>query len=193
MVVEQNGWLVDDETAEILGVAGRPATFEVTDLSSAEWVLERVQECDALVTADTLRLDAIKAQLEARIKDHKRRRAWLLRKWAGQLEEFARQNLLGKTKTLKTAFGSLSFRKSPTRILPLDGALEWVKIHCPDAVKVEERILTTPLKGMELPEKLFEMAGGDEGFWINTGLCNTPASQSDVRVEYETLKVVAEP
>lgn len=170
-------WVIDLSTGEILRHVQACDEFHVEDMASAEWVLERMAEVDGDILGLEARLAAITDQMGAMVRDRKNRREWLDRRFGAELEHFAAGELLGaKTRTLKTPYGSLSFRTSPgsIKVVNEEGALEWAKAHCPEAVKVKESVLVTPLKGQEemLPVAFFEVEGPKDRFYVKTGVDN---------------------
>lgn len=192
-----DGFLVDPETGEIVGLAAfdpfdpaapapslDPEQFHVTDLRSAEWVLQKLQETDSEIA----RLDALcRARVEAlqtKIAGQKKRRDWLLKRFAPELEQFAVKELEGKKgRTLKTGFGSLAFHKSRGRIEvkaeSKDAALDWLQSRYPTAIKVSKSILVSELKGHEaqLPDSLFTVVKPVDEFKICTGFLNLRKSE----------------
>jgi hypothetical protein len=172
-----DGWVVDAETGEIMGRHDTHEAFHVTDMSSAEWVLQRMQETDAQILAETAILQArIEAQ-QKRIDVQKRRRDWLDRRFGSELEVFAAQELDGqKSRTLETGFGKLSFRKGVQKIAVREGRMETAIAVClnlfPNAVKVTESLLVSELKGheSELPGDLFEIIPAADKFTVTTGV-----------------------
>lgn len=172
-IIEKDGYLVDDETGEVQGLAETPG-FKVTDLSGAEWVLEKMAQEDAGILALTARRNALTANLDAMIREHQNRREWLGMRFGHELESFAEGELAGKkTRTLPTAFGKLYFRRIPGSIIVIDkdAALAWASAEAPDAVQIETRLLVSALKGREetLPAA-FEVLPPADRFYIETGV-----------------------
>lgn len=170
-----NGYLIDAETGEVLDIVEAPRPqFHVEDLASAEWVLEKMHEAEGRVAGLTARLAAITDQIGAMIREENRRSEWLQHRFGAELEAFAGRELQGqKSRSLKTPFGTLSFRSTPGSIRPLDkqGALAWAKEHAPDAVVTREDLVVTPLKDRtDLPPILFEVTPAGDRFYIKTGV-----------------------
>jgi hypothetical protein len=134
-----------DEWGEIVAVE-RPG-FHVNDSSSAEWLLEKLQEQDAQIVALNARKAAICENLDTQIKQAQNRRNGLLFKYEGELVEFARQNLPEKKRTWISPFGSVKFTTQPARlkVADPDRALQFAKEHNPEAIKVTEEFQISKL------------------------------------------------
>lgn len=171
-----NGFIVNVETGEVLGHIDTGDQFAVTDLKSAEWVLEKMQAQDSEIAGLGLRRQAIIDQLDSMVRDNKRRRDWLEYRFGNDLMAFADDALKdAKSKSLKTPYGTLGFRLNPGSIKVREEAKEyavtWAKEHAPDAVKVTESILVTPLKGRtDLPADVFDVTEPRDVFYIKTGV-----------------------
>lgn len=174
--IESGGFWIDAETGEVLGVVGAEERFTPDTLDKAEWVLEKMQKADAEKTALLLRRDAITANIDAEIRKMQNKRDYLDARFGPDLSEFAKRSLEGgKSKTLTTPYGKMSFRLVPSRLSVIDEqkALEWADAHCPQAVKITKKLLPSALDGekvaAELPA-LFEMTEPRESFKIDTGI-----------------------
>jgi len=114
------------------------------------------------------------AQIDSMARDHHRRRSFLLGRFEADLRVLAERELAGsKSRTLKTVHGSLSFRKTPGSIKVIDEglALEWAKANCPEAIRVNESVIVTPLKGRDdLGAGAFAVTEPGESFKIDTGI-----------------------
>jgi hypothetical protein len=174
VIVIHNGFLVDADTGEVLGLASTPERFDVTDLASAEWVLNKMSECDAEEMGIEARIKAVTENLNSDLRQTRGRREYLMGRFGEGLKAFAHFDQgLGKRRTTSTAFGKLSFRTTPESIEIVDMALavEWAKTNAPDAVKTVESVLKTPLKGIpNLPEDAFTLVPAGETFKVETGV-----------------------
>lgn len=171
--ISKDGFLIDAETGEVLGHAEAQGHFTVDSTSAAEWVLERIQAADADIAACDARLKAISDNLAAMRKEHEKRKEWLLGRFAAELETFAAAELNGKkTRTLKTPFGSLSFRTAPgsVKVLDMEAAVKWAKMYEPDAVKVTESVLVSKVGPVNALPDCFEVSGSADKFYIKTGV-----------------------
>lgn len=179
-ITTPDGWMVDAETGEVVGHAEvmvdprEPETFRPFNLGYAEWVLDKMQSAEALIVADEMKLRAISDNIQRRIRDQRARLEWLQRRFGADLEQLARRELDGaKTRTLILDHGKLSFRRSAGSIKVADPgqALEWARVHAPEAIKVAESVLVTPLKGRaDLPAGVFEVTGPEDRFTVETGI-----------------------
>jgi len=122
-IIEHEGLLIDRNTGEIMGLAGKPE-FHVTDLSSAEWVLEKMDTTDFEIHGLRLQLAAIQERMESKIAEKQRRIDWFRMRYGSELEQFGREYLAttkAKTKTVKTPFGNIAFRTVKGRIKVKEG------------------------------------------------------------------------
>jgi hypothetical protein len=160
------------EDGEIVRHISQP--FAVVDRNSAEWVMERLMEADAAIYGDLARLAAVTEHIQSRIKEQSRRRDWLRARFASELEQYAAGQLCGqKARTLVLDHGKIAFRKTPgsTTVTDMTAAVEWAKQNAPDALKITETVLVTPLKGRDdLPEAIFTITPPGEKCTIETGI-----------------------
>lgn len=181
-IVTKDGYLIDDETGEVVGHADSPEAFRVTDLASAEWVLEKMQTTDADIAALESRKRAIVANIDAQVKAHQSRRQWLDARFLNDLRQFAAVALSGvKAKTVVTPFGKMSFRKVASRVVvtDTDAALAWAEREMPGAVKVSKSILVSAIpRGMDLPAFAFGLTETEERFSVDTGIKAAREEQS---------------
>ncbi len=181
-IVERGDYLVYADDGEVFGLAvdGYYHTpFMVTDLSSAEWVLGKMQEAEArLVGIEAERAELIaatNANFDRLATVHKRRSEYLDYRFGSQLQDFAAEQLRGKkVKSLATRFGVLGFRLQPSSINILDkaAAIEWARSHMPSAIETAYSVLKSKLKGHEdqLPDDAFEVTKATDKFSIKTGV-----------------------
>ena len=174
-IVIVDGYYIDADTGEVLGLVGQPTPWQPETLADAEWVMDKFQRADAEKLAIQARRAAIFEQLEAQEREVDGRRAYLESRFGAALQAIARRELsTAKIKTLKTTFGNLSFRIAPGSIKVLDTAkaVAWLRaVGLSEAVKVTETVLVTPLKDeTDLPEDLFEIKAPEERFSIATGI-----------------------
>lgn len=191
-----DGFLIDPVTGEVLGHVDQREEFHVSDLASAEWVLEKMQSLDSEVAGLEMRLQAVSEQIGAMIADRRRRREWLEKRFEAELEAFAARELADrKERSLKTPFGTLSFRKQPVRIAIREGVqttdsckageshilpplVDWAMVYHPESVKktVAFQISQLP-KGLgisdvdgDLPAEFFEEIPESQTFYVTTGV-----------------------
>jgi hypothetical protein len=154
-----------------------PERFAVTDMSSANWVMKKLAECDADEAEVTAMIEAEIEAIEERgkkiLKPIRNRREFFTTVYSSQLVEWVKDKLEGqKAKSVNFIHGIAGFRKQPDKFVIDDEqkAIEWSETYCPEAVK--KSILTVPLKAMES----FDIAGfahtelGTETFYIKAEL-----------------------
>lgn len=144
-IINVDGYLIDSTTGEVVGMV-EAEQFQVNDESSLNWVLSKMLQCEASISA----VDTTEAVIHARaildnaakIKAEKEKRlTWLRARFEPDIHQYAAQILEGqKSRTHKTIYGSVSLRsvKGGLRVSDPAKALEWAKIYAPEAVKVTE-------------------------------------------------------
>lgn len=136
--IRDGDYLVDAGTGEILNHVETAGRFAVWDQSSAEWVLEKVQILDAEAAALQARKKTIIRNLDSMLADVERRRKWWALRFSDELQAWTERELAGKkSRTIKTPFGRLFFKKQPRKleVTDPDRLLEWAKTVARDAVK----------------------------------------------------------
>mgnify|MGYP006921335240 CR=1 FL=1 len=164
IIVIQDGYKLDSETGEILGLA---EPFQVHDVKSAEWVLEKMQEAEAQARAYETQAADIMTNLAKLTKFHRSKAEWLRACYGSQLEEVARENLPKGKRTWSSLFGSVAFRTTAPRLDIVDeaDAIAWAKAYYPEAVKVKESLLKS-----NIPT--------DETYPPNSGIVYVPEGES---------------
>lgn len=139
-VIIQDGYKVDADTGEILGLA---EPFQVHDVKSAEWVMQKMHEAEAQAKAYEAQAADILANLCKLTKFHRSKAEWLKTCYGSQIEEVAKANLPKGKKTWSSLFGSVAFRTTKARldIVNEDRAIAWALLHEPDSVKVTRTLL----------------------------------------------------
>jgi hypothetical protein len=143
--VIQDGFIVGIETGEVYGLAEQTKEFTVDSATAAEWVLEKLSEAEGRVVGLKAELAGVQERFASRIKDQERRSEWLRARFGSELEEFAKSQLDGKSKTWKGTFGSVAFRATSPRLVVLeqDKAVAFALMACPDAVKTVQSVLVS--------------------------------------------------
>lgn len=164
-----DGYVINTVTGEVMGLAQSPI-FTISDPSSLDWVLGKMLSEESAIHA----IDNTEAVIHARAildnalamkKDRQRRLDWLHRRFDDEIGHYVRPLLEGqKTKTYKTIYGQVSFRKKPRRLAVADpeSALAWASVNCPEAIKTtaEFQIGRLPAdRALSLTEEL--LRGGD--------------------------------
>lgn len=181
-----DGLWTDPDTGEVLEIDRKP-DFQIVDDESAEWVLERFMNAELDKARIQAKRKALIENLDKQEADADRRIAGLHWRFGSDLEHYAATALEGqKTKTLKLAYGSLSFRsvKGGLRVNDKSAALVWAKGFCPEAIKTTEEFQISLLpddKRAELVAKwrpalegvvvqAFEVKPDETKFTVKTGL-----------------------
>lgn len=176
--IEIDGYILDSETGEILGLAKQE--FQVTDEKSADWVLEKIMDAEVEIARNNIKRTAILENLDSQDAEQRRRIEFLKWKFGTQLEAFAAKELENaKSKTWKGTFGRLSFRavKGGLRVTDKDDALFVAQSNgFTNAIKVKEEFQIsklTPEQRALLEAKLpkgFEVKPDETSFKIETGV-----------------------
>ena len=139
-----DGFLIDEETGEVVGRVDMPANYVITNDAEAHWALERILLAEAALAATVM---AEKAVLEnyARIRAAEAKKvAWLIDVFETQLLEWAKPQLKGKARSINTPFGVVGFRALPGAgsviVKDRSAAERWASEFDPDAVKVTREI-----------------------------------------------------
>ena len=187
-----NGYIVNAETGEVLGLADRPQ-FEVTDLDSLNWVLKRMSGHRARLTAMHIQYaqeqreleDAIEAipevkalrsqiaAMDARFAtitpDHERAMEWLERRYSDGISAVFDREMEGqKARTLKTLWGNVSKRHMPDRVVVTDDAAAIHSLRSMgETAAIKETVQVSKLG--PAVRKLIETDGGVKGFEFAPG------------------------
>jgi hypothetical protein len=154
----------DEEDDEALAEQLLPPdklSFEVADAASASWVVRKIVEARA-------RRERIKEWARLEMKAAQREEEFFQRRFGPSLEAWVTENLHGR-KTLRLPDGALGYRRRrmTLQIEDKEQLLEWCKSNLPDAVRVKEDVLKTPLNEHlketgEVPPGCDIEPGGDE-------------------------------
>jgi hypothetical protein len=140
--VDAEGYVYDVDTGEVLGRQDTPDAFTVDSTEAAEWALELRSKIEGNVAAIEARMRAITENLEAMRRAELRRLAWWEWRFGGQLIDFARRHLPGKSKTWRCPWGRVEFRneRDSTNIADMGQALEYVRCWAPEEVRRVETV-----------------------------------------------------
>ena len=173
--IEQDGYMVDAETGEVIAVCGDDAETFAQEFGpeQIEAVLRRRMAAEARIAAVQAQARAV-ADNAARIVARERARLdWLDRRYSGEAEAYLQRVLTGKRRSLDTVYGRLGLRKTPgsIRVSDPESALPWAQINAPDAVVVKLSVAVSRLKGREaeLPAA-FEVTPPAERVYWQTGV-----------------------
>ena len=152
---------VDDETLAEQLLPADKLSFQISDAASASWVVRKIVEARA-------RQERIKQWAQKEMKSARREEEFFQNRFGPELEAWMSENLGGK-KTLRLPDGTLGYRRTRTRLQIADDemVLDWCRQNLPDAVRVKESILKTPLgehlqETGEVPPGCEIEPGGDE-------------------------------
>lgn len=133
---------VDPETGEVLAVHPPEPEFVIDSREAADWVLGKMLALDTEIAE--IDNSALVQQARAVLANAEKMKASLAHeraKWeyrfGPELAQFAKANL-GKTKTWRGYYGSVSFRATPAKLTVSDPdkAAWWALGACPDAARV---------------------------------------------------------
>lgn len=151
----------DDEVLAEQLLPPEKLSFEVTDAVGASWVVRKIVEARA-------RRERIKEWARLEMKAAQREEEFFQRRFGPSLEAWVAQNLHGR-KTLRLPDGALGYRRRrmTLQIEDKEQLLEWCKSNLPDAVRIKEDVLKTPLNEHlketgEVPPGCDVEPGGDE-------------------------------
>ena len=147
-------------------VVGLKEEFQIDSVENAEKVMRWMWEADMAAEDCARRIQILTENLTRIKKGHENRRKGLEYRFGPELQKFA-QSQLGKTKTWRCPYGSVSFRSKSggLRVGDQSRALEWAGTACPEAVKVERKFLISQVPDgvaqslMSLPSKEREKRG----------------------------------
>lgn len=137
-----DGWIVDVETGEQLGVAVQQG-FTIGTNDEADWVLSKM-------LAEQSAIDSVLANAKAIADRHQKRLDLLNKRFGAELEHFAKSQLEGKReRTLSLLYGSLSFRavKGTNKIVDMAQAVAFCKERAPDLIHTEEKVMVSEVLG----------------------------------------------
>ncbi len=120
-----------------------PKNFAVVDLRSANWVIRKIHDARAYA-------EAVKEWAEAEARRAQAEEDGLLTMFGPGLRavlEAEIERAKGRRKSVNLPAGTMGLRAEPQRLRVEDeaAALEWARKHCPDAIRVTERISRTAL------------------------------------------------
>jgi hypothetical protein len=142
--------------------------FSVHDAATANWVVRKIVEARAYAAR-------VKAWAELEQRRARREEDFLIRRFGGELEAWARKQIaqqLDARRSVSLPAGCVGFRTEPTRLTITDDKrlFAWCRTNLPSAIRVIESVPKTPLmKHIELTGECpdgAELQGGCERFHI---------------------------
>jgi phage host-nuclease inhibitor protein Gam len=134
-----------DELSRVL-VEKEP--FAVTNYTEGNWAVTKAIEATAMIAAKEAQAAEWKKKIDDWLTKEKQEYIYTVQKMEELLRPFAEKEVEGKkTRTVSFPNGKAGFRKSPDKLEIEDekATLAWAKEHKPEAVKVTESVLKTPL------------------------------------------------
>jgi len=143
--------------------------FDVTNYTEVNWSVSKAMEATAIIAAKEAQAAEWKKKIDDWLEKEKKEYIYTVQKMEELLKPFAEKELMGKkTRTVSFPNGKAGFRKTPDKLEIADdkAALAWAKAHKPEAVKVTESVLKTPLMDNfkatgELPDGVKYIEGMD--------------------------------
>lgn len=154
---DARGWVEEYIVADVAMPAFILTEFIVTDMSSANWVMKKLAECEsgeaeiqAMINAE---LEAVRLKGEKLLKPIKRRKEFFTAAYTAQLEEFARTKVTDKKRSVPTLYGKIGFRRSGGGVCifedeehTVEMAIAAVEAKCPEAIITTKTISKTAVK-----------------------------------------------
>ena len=170
--IEFDGYIINNETGEVVDLISPAQEFHVTDASSADWVLQKLCDAESEIARRRLIIASVIERQETEIRAQERRIEYLKFRFGQELEAFAKENLPANKKTWKGTYGEVSFRLTSPRLDVVNegDAIRWAQANAPDAVKVETSLLKS-----KLPAELLDLPAAALG---SMGLSAVPAGES---------------
>jgi len=146
-LIRENGWVIDPNTGEVIGVYGW-LEKGVVESEQDLWILQKkMLDVDSLIIGERAQLKRIQEMCEKRIKALESRRSWMELKYGVTATEVARELLPRNKKTYTSPYGEITFRSSRAKIkfTNQEAAVAWAKCYQPDAIKIAESVLVSKL------------------------------------------------
>jgi hypothetical protein len=164
-LIRENGWVIDPNTGEVVGVYGWLETGHVENEHDL-WILQKkILEVDSLIVGEKAQLKRIQDMCAKRIKQLESRRDWMEIKYGVTATDVARHLLPRNKKTYTSPYGEITFRTSKPKITFSNqtSAVEWARTHAVDAVKTVESVLVSKLSAQNVSDLLLYSALRPDG------------------------------
>jgi len=153
-IVQVGEDLIDEETGEYAGPANTTLPDALETIDDVIAFLHRLMQAQSRLESKRMELDSIIEHCRTMVKREEDRVNWLLKKHESNARLIAMSELPRRkdgsfaSKTFTCPWGKISYVDVMPSVYVTDEAkaLEWCRIHKPDAIKVSEKILVTPLK-----------------------------------------------
>ncbi len=153
-----------DREYEVAPVGETRPAFTIDSLQKANWAISKISRAEASIAQRQIAAEAYKAKVDAWLAQANKDDIATVDAITGMLKPWAEVEIAkaGKTKHVKLLGGEIGYRQSPSHLEVTDeaAAIAWAEAHCPEAVKVEKRLVKTPLK--DAIQKRGEMPDGAE-------------------------------
>ncbi|HEY3266972.1 MAG TPA: host-nuclease inhibitor Gam family protein [Armatimonadota bacterium] len=159
---------VDPEIRELQEDVSGHADADDFDRNAAEYLLKKeflirkdLAKAVAFIDAEIAEAQGTLARLEARreeiAKPFQKRLDWLAQRFDDAITAWARAALaFARTKTIKLAYGSISFRKQKDQIAVSDtpAATQWARVHAPELLTFTDQTAAAKLVNELAPDLL---------------------------------------
>jgi|CXWL01.1.fsa_nt_gi hypothetical protein len=146
-MIEQDGWILDSETGEVLGSTEVTTPAATDDTAERDknvlWALERrarnVAKAQGLEEEMNSLIATIRASFEPQINNIRSRVKWIDNCFTEQFRQYAIDNLIPGQKNAKTPWAILQFTSNQAKweIADEAEAKKWALEKCSNAVKLE--------------------------------------------------------
>ena len=153
-LIRENGWVIDPNTGEVIGVYGWLENG-VVESEQDLWILQKkMLDVDSLIIGERAQLKRIQEMCEKRIKALESRRSWMELKYGVTATDVARELLPRNKKTYTSPYGEITFRSSKAKIkfTNQEAAVAWAKRYQPDAIKIAESVLVSKLSAQSVSD-----------------------------------------
>ena len=164
-LIRENGWVIDPNTGEVVGVYGWLEEGHVENEHDL-WILQKkILEVDSLIVGEKAQLKRIQDMCAKRIKQLESRRDWMELKYGVTATAVARELLPRNKKTYTSPYGEITFRTSKAKFTFTDqtSAVAWARTHAPDAIKTAESVLVSKLSAQNVSDLLLYSALRPDG------------------------------
>ncbi len=196
--VDDDGWIYDLQTGEVVGRTDADEAFQVNNDDTANWVLRLKSEIEGQIVGLDARIEALLGELKALRAEQVRRLGFIQYRYEPSLIVFARSRLKGKERTARFTWGHVSFRVTPatSELLDEDAAVAWMKLWKPEKIRVWESVTKSDVLRVrdelarefgEEPEHLSWLKFNDPGenVTVSTGMPNSGKTRSKKHQEDE--------
>jgi len=153
-LIRENGWVIDPNTGEVIGVYGW-LEKGVVESEQDLWILQKkMLDVDSLIIGERAQLKRIQEMCEKRIKTLESRRSWMELRYGVTATEVARELLPRNKKTYTSPYGEITFRSSKAKVkfTNQEAAVAWARTFAPDAIKTAETVLVSKIESQTITD-----------------------------------------